>query len=75
MLKFKRGDDPDLMMREYKKMATVKAVQMNEDFEVETAQGNIAKGAPGDYLCKGPHGDLWPCRKDIFEDTYKQVVR
>lgn len=70
MLKFDETNLPQLMLLEYRKTALVRATQVSEEFEVTTAQGNVARGAPGDYLCVGPHGDLWPCRKDIFEDTY-----
>lgn len=73
MLKFDEKNVPKLMLLEYRKTASVQATQINEEFEVTTAQGNVARGAPGDYLCVGPHGDLWPCRKDIFEDTYELV--
>lgn len=24
----------------------------------------------GDYLIKGAHDELYPCRKDVFNDTY-----
>jgi hypothetical protein len=72
MMKFKRGDEPDLLMREYRKTATVKAVQMNEEFEVLTPEG-LMKGHKGDYLCKGSEGELWPVRKHIFEKNYELV--
>lgn len=27
----------------------------------------------GDYVIKGVEGELYPCRKDIFEKTYEEV--
>ena len=27
----------------------------------------------GDYVIKGVEGELYPCRKDIFEETYEEV--
>lgn len=27
----------------------------------------------GDYVIKGVHGEFYPCRKDIFEETYEKV--
>ena len=27
----------------------------------------------GDYIIKGVHGDLYPCKPDIFEQTYEAV--
>ena len=57
---------------EYKKVATVMAKQMDEDFEVETLEGTM-KGKAGDYLCQGPAGEEWPIKKGIFEATYVVV--
>ena len=31
------------------------------------------KGHAGDYLVKGVRGELYPCRGDIFEETYQRV--
>nr|DAV45289.1 MAG TPA: PGDYG protein [Caudoviricetes sp.] len=27
----------------------------------------------GDYIIKGAHGEFYPCRKDVFEETYEKV--
>lgn len=27
----------------------------------------------GDWIIKGPQGDFWPCKSDIFEDSYEEV--
>lgn len=29
----------------------------------------------GSYLIKGPYGELYPCRKDVFEETYERVEK
>lgn len=29
----------------------------------------------GDYIIKGVMGEFYPCRKDIFETTYKELER
>lgn len=55
----------------YRKTASVKAMQVPVEFTVATEEG-IMKGLPGDYLCQGPAGELWPVRKGIFEDTYER---
>ena len=52
-----------------KKPVTVLAVQINEDFIVDTLEGAI-KGHTGDYLIEGVRGERYPIRKDIFEETY-----
>ena len=58
--------------KEYRKIATVYAKQMDESFEVETLEGTM-KGKAGDYLCVGAEGERWPIKKEIFEKTYVEV--
>lgn len=31
------------------------------------------KAMPGDYIIKGVHGEFYPCKPDIFEQTYEAV--
>ena len=31
----------------------------------------IARG--GDYIIKGVQGEIYPCKSDIFEQTYEKV--
>lgn len=28
---------------------------------------------PGDYIIKGVQGEFYPCKPDIFEQTYERV--
>jgi len=56
----------------YIKTGIVKAIQMNEDFQVNTLEGTM-KGKKGDYLLKGIYGELYPCKKDIFLDSYDRL--
>jgi hypothetical protein len=58
--------------REYRKTATVWAVQLQQRIEVPTLEG-ILTGQAGDYLCQGPNGERWPVRQEIFEGTYVPV--
>lgn len=54
----------------YKKLPIVtQAKQINKHFEVDTLEGTMS-GKPGDYLVKGIKGELYPCDKEIFEETY-----
>lgn len=40
--------------------------------EIETLEGTmIAK--TGDYIIKGIQGELYPCKADIFKQTYEEV--
>lgn len=47
----------------------------NEDgmsADINTLEG-IMHASPGDYIIKGVHGELYPCKPDIFEATYEKV--
>jgi hypothetical protein len=55
-----------------KKPVVVHCLRMDEPFLVHTLEGDH-EGAAGDYLMKGVRGELYPCKKDIFEETYNLV--
>jgi hypothetical protein len=40
--------------------------------EIKTLEGNM-KVSDGDYIIKGVHGELYPCKPDIFKETYEPV--
>lgn len=42
------------------------------DMEIITLEGNM-KVSEKDYIIKGVNGELYPCKKDIFNKTYKKV--
>lgn len=49
------------------------------DFEkgnliVSTLEGYM-KAYPGDYILKGIKGEIYPCRKDIFEESYEKIIK
>ena len=56
-----------------KRPITVHAKQIQEDFRVNTLEGNYKQGKSGDYLMKGIDGELYICDKAIFEKTYDFV--
>lgn len=41
-------------------------------FIIKTLEGNMI-ATKEDYLIKGVNGELYPCKKDIFEKTYVAV--
>ena len=55
-----------------KKPVIIKAIQMDKDFKVKTPEG-IVVGKAGDYLLQGIRQEVYPCRKDIFEESYNKV--
>lgn len=40
--------------------------------EIKTLEGNMVANI-GDYIIRGVHGELYPCKPDIFEETYEVV--
>ncbi len=58
--------------KEYKKIATCHAVQINEPFVVNTKEGEFT-AKKGDYLVKGVDGENYSCDKEIFEKSYEEV--
>ncbi len=59
-------------IKTYKKTVPVKAIQIHENFSVDTLE-NTMFGNAGDYLCEGIAGEKWPVKKEIFEKTYEVV--
>ena len=65
---------PPAGFREYRKIATVFAAQVDEPFVVATKEG-VMSGKEGDYLVQAAtaEGESWPVDKTIFEATYVPV--
>ena len=46
---------------------------MGDDiFLIKTLEGDL-KVSPGDYIIKGIKGEIYPCKPDIFEESYERV--
>lgn len=39
---------------------------------IKTLEGNNIANR-GDYIIQGVHGELYPCKPDIFEEIYDRV--
>jgi hypothetical protein len=39
---------------------------------IATLEG-LMKVSPGDYVIKGVQGEFYPCKPDIFHETYEEV--
>lgn len=57
---------------EYRKTATMRAVRVDEPFEVRTLEGTMT-GKPGDYLVVGVMGERYPCAADVLTASYEPV--
>ena len=40
--------------------------------QIETLEGTMMASV-GDYIIRGVRGELYPCKQDIFEETYEVV--
>lgn len=56
-----------------KRPIAVRAMQINDNFEIGTLEG-VMRGQPGDYLIQGIKGELYPCKREIFEATYIAMI-
>lgn len=43
-----------------------------EPFIIKTLSGEVIL-SPGDYIVQGIEGELYPCKPDIFKQTYEKV--
>lgn len=64
----------ELEWQQYRKLPVViTATRMDVPFTVHTLEG-LMGGLPGDWLIEGVAGELYPCRDDIFRQTYELVT-
>ena len=56
-----------------KRPIVVHAKKMDEEFRVNSLEGNYKQGKPGDYLMRGIVGELYICDGEIFEKSYDFV--
>lgn len=69
---FRLGDKVHFEKQYRKKPIIIQAIQVFDDFIVSTKEGEM-HGKEGDYLIQGIKGELYPCAKEIFEETYEWV--
>lgn len=48
------------------------AYSENPVLKIPTLEG-VMTASVGDYIIKGVHGEFYPCKPDIFEETYEKV--
>lgn len=59
-------------MKAIKKPIEVEVEILKEDIVIHTIEGDML-GKKGDYLITGIEGEKYPCKKEIFEKTYKII--
>lgn len=64
VLEFISGEHFSLMM--------VNQVLIDQELTIRTLEG-IMTASFGDYIIKGVQGEFYPCKPDIFEQTYNKA--
>lgn len=60
-------------MKKYrKKPVIIEAYQTDKEMVIHTLEGDM-KAEIGDYIITGVRGEQYPCKADIFEETYEKV--
>ena len=57
-----------------KKPVIIEATILKEDEVIKTLEGPL-QGRKGDYLITGVRGEQYPCKPDIFHETYYEVTK
>lgn len=55
-----------------KQPVVIEAYQTDKEIIISTLEGDM-KAMPGDYIITGVHGEQYPCKPDIFNETYKEL--
>ena len=42
------------------------------EIDIETLEG-VMTASPNDYIIKGVRGEFYPCKPDVFEQTYEKA--
>ena len=67
----KRGDVPDWIWRALEE-GFLKATNGTGPLVIDTMEGKMTV-SPNDWIIKGVIGEIYPCKPDIFEQTYELV--
>jgi hypothetical protein len=56
-----------------KKPVVIEAYQTDVEFDIPTLEGTM-RASVGDWIITGVSGEVYPCKPDIFQQTYEPVV-
>jgi len=57
-------------MKYRKKPVVIEAYQTDKEMDIETLEGTM-HASVGDYIITGVRGEQYPCKPDIFKQTYE----
>lgn len=60
------------MAKYRKRPVVIEAYQTEVPMDIQTLEGTM-HADPGDYIITGVKGEQYPCKPDIFEQTYEKV--
>lgn len=60
------------MAKYVKKPVVIEAYQTDKEMIIHTLEGDM-KASVGDYIITGVHGEQYPCKPDIFQETYQPL--
>lgn len=63
-------DEPPPWFAEAEARGTVKAA--SESAVIDTLEGKM-RAEKGDWIIRGVQGELYPCKPDIFKETYDPI--
>lgn len=66
----KKDKEPDWFLKEIGKKVIIKQNGMKQDWYIITLGGPMII-SKGDWVIKGVQNELYPCKPDIFEQTYE----
>lgn len=61
-----------MIMKFKKRQVVIDAYQTDKELYIDTLEGTM-KADPGDWIITGVHGEKYPCKNDIFKETYEPV--
>ena len=66
------GDNLPIIITFMQKVPQVDLTMGNEKVFINTLEGTMTASV-GDYIIKGVKGEFYPCKPDVFEQTYEEV--
>lgn len=67
---YEKGDWPEWLRDAWRR--TFDYDHHHDGMMIKTLEG-VMRVAPDDYIIQGVHGELYPCKPDVFEATYDAV--
>jgi len=55
-----------------KKPVVIEAYQTDTELDIPTLEG-VMHASVGDFIITGIHGEQYPCKPDIFRETYDEL--